>query len=135
MITLDAVKLRIKRKKIKELAGECFVSSCEIKQKIPLLRVYSDEQFLFGFFCDEQKWTVISVRHVYFCFGREMEVLELSEDFGLIDEFYRHEGTKEKVDIELSDGRTIWLKNLALSFATHNILLMLKKLPQATVLK
>ena len=46
MITLDAVKLRIKRKKIKELAGECFVSSCEIKQKIPLLRVYSDEQFL-----------------------------------------------------------------------------------------
>jgi len=61
MITLNAVHARIGRQKIQEFSGDNFLHRKDILKTIPCLEKYASEQFLFGIYENQEKWTVVSV--------------------------------------------------------------------------
>jgi len=129
MITLNAVNARIKRKKIEEEAGESYLSPPDIRDRIGYLREHFDEQFLFGIYDSPNKWTVLSVKRLYACYGGDPFYLVLNKDAEEIHEYSSRAGRKDFIDVELADGRKIWMKTVGLSCAIRNIILMLENLP------
>jgi hypothetical protein len=129
MITLNAVNARIKRKKMEEEAGESYLSPSDIRDHIGYLREHFDEQFLFGIYDSPNKWTVLSVKRLYACYGGDPFYLVLNKDAEKIDEYSSRAGRKDFIDVELADGRKIWMKTVGLSCTIRNIILMLEKLP------
>ena len=135
MITLNAVNARIKRKKIEKQAGESYLPSSDIRDRIGYFREVFDEQFLFGIYDSPNKWTVLSVRRLYACYGGEPFYLVLNKDTEEIDEHARNVGRKDFIDWELPGGRKIWMKTVGLSCSIRNIILMLEKLPDNAYLE
>ena len=129
MITLSAVNARIKRQKIEEGAGDSYLSPADVLDRIGWFRRDFDEQFLFGIYDHPNKWTVLSVNKLYACYGGDPFYLALNKDADKIDEYSRRAGRKDFIDVELAEGRKIWMKTVGLSCSIRNIILMLTKLP------
>jgi len=135
MITLNAVNARIKRKKIEEEAGESYLSPSDIRARISYFREHFDEQFLFGIYESPKRWTVLSVKRLYGCYGGDPFYLALNKDAEEIDEYSSRAGRKDFIDVELADGRKIWMKTVGLSCTIRNVMLMLQRLPDGVHLK
>jgi hypothetical protein len=129
MITLNAANARIKRQKTEKQAGESYLSSSDIRDRIDYFREDFDEQFLFGIYDSPNKWTVLSVRKLYACYGSDPFYLVLNKDTEEIDEYARNVGRKHFIDWELASWRKILMKTVGLSCSIRNIILMLEKLP------
>lgn len=133
MITLSSVYARVKRQKIEEFAGEYFLSRNDIVEKIPSMNSHKDQQFLFGVYHSENKWTVLSVNFLYAACDSGFTTLRLDTDTNTI---YNHFIENDfSGDIHLKDGRHIWMKSPELSSLILNIMLMLKTIPCGTLLK
>ena len=129
MITLNAVNARIKRKQIEKQAGESYLSPSDIRDRIGYFGEHFDEQFLLGIYDSTNKWTVLSVKRLYACYGGDPFYLVFNKDAEKIDEYSRRAGRKDFIDVELADGRKIWMKTVGLSCSIRNIILMLEELP------
>ena len=135
MITLNAVNARIKRKKIEEEAGDSYLSPSDIRDRIGYLREHCDEQCLFGIYDSPNKWTVLSVKKLYACYGGDPFYLVLNKDAEKIHGYSRRAGRKDFIDVELADGRKIWMKTVGLSCSIQNMILMLQNLPDGVHLE
>jgi len=130
MLTLNAVFARMKRNKIKEFAGNSYLHSDEIMQKIPFLKAHKDEQFLFGIFESETKWTVLSVNFLFAAYGKERAILRLDTEANKIFNFLSDEEDNAFFsDVWLTDGTRIWMKSPEFCSLVLNLVLMLEKVP------
>ena len=130
MLTLNAVFARIKRNKIEEFAGKSFLHRDKIVQKIPFLKPYKDEQFLFGIFESETKWTVLSVNFLFASYAEECVNLRLDTEADKIFHFLSEKDDNAfSSDVWLSDGTRIWMKSPEFCSLILNMVLMLKKVP------
>jgi hypothetical protein len=129
MITLNAANARIKRQQIEKQTGESYLSSSDIRDRVGYFQDDFDEQFLFGICDSPNKWTVLSVKKLYACYGGDPFYLVLNKDADKIHEYSRRAGRKDFIDVELADGRKIWMKTVGLSCSIQNIILMLQELP------
>lgn len=134
MITMSAVFARMKRQKIEEFAGSCFLHREDVVEKIPSLQAYGEQQFLFGIYSSE-KWTVLSVNYLYAAFKNSHAILRLDTETDKIFDYFSVEDNEFSSDIHLQDGRCIWMKSPELCQLVLNIMLMLKKVPCGTELK
>jgi hypothetical protein len=131
MITLNAANARIERQQIEKQAGESYLSPSDIRDRIGYFQEDCDEQFLFGIYYSPNKWTILSVKKLYACYGGDpfYLVFVLNKDAEKVDEYSRRAGRKDFIDVELADGRKIWMKTVGLSCSIRNIILMLQELP------
>lgn len=133
MITLNAAYARMKRQKIEEFAGNHYLHRDDILSKIPKLRPVNDQQFLFGIYSSEEKWTVLSVNFIYACYDKKLSMLQLDIQ---TDQIYGYFSENDfAADVHLSDGRSFWLKSSDFSQLFLNIILMLKKVPCGVLLE
>ena len=65
MISLNVAMARVKRQRIEEFAHESYIKSEDIFDSIPFLQEFGEEQFLFGIFQSEIRWTAISTTVSY----------------------------------------------------------------------
>ena len=135
MITLNVAYARMKRQKIEEFAGNCFLHRDNIVEKIPYLQAHKKQQFLFGIYNSETKWTVLSVNFLYAAYEDKITTLRLDTETDKIYNYFSIEENDFSSDICLKDGRCIWMKSQALSSLILNIMLMLEKIPCGTVLE
>jgi hypothetical protein len=135
MITLNAIEARLKRQKIRELSGESFLEKKSIVSKIPFLETYDDQQILFGIYESEGTWTVLSVGSLYASYDYSTVVLKLETEGDRVHDYLGKEGNNFKSDVELDDGKRIWMKSVGVSCAIQNIILMLQEIPYGTTLK
>jgi len=129
MITLNAANARIKRQNIEKQAGESYLSPSDIRDRIVYFREDFHEQFLFGIYDTPNRWTVLSVKKLYACYDGDPFYLVLNKKAKEIHEYSRRAGRKDYIDVELADGRKIWMKTVGLSCSIQNIILMLEQLP------
>ena len=130
MLTLNAVYARMKRNKIEDKAGSNFLHRDEIVQRIPLLKAYKDEQFLFGIIESKTKWTALSVNFLFAAYGDKRAILRLDAESNNIFHFLSDkEDNTFSSDIWLSDGTRIWMKSPELCSLILNVVLMLEKVP------
>lgn len=135
MTTLKMIKGRIRRKLVKELSGDNYISGDEILESIPYLQQFSDEQFLFGIKDSVNKWTVLSVNKLFAQYHGDPFSITLNDDADKIHDFYGKEGHKHKVDVVLDEKQRIWMKSEALSYSIQNIVMHLQKLPDRAYLE
>jgi hypothetical protein len=135
MITLNVAYARIKRQKIEKFAGGCFLHRDDVIEKIPYLQAYNDQQFLFGIYNSEKKWTVLSVNYLYAVYENGLTTLRLDTETDKVYKYFSIEGNDFSSDLHLEDGRCIWMKSPELSSLILNVMLMLKKIPCGTVLE
>jgi len=133
MITLASVYARMKRQKIEEFASGCFLHRDDIIEKIPHLKAHKDQQFLFGIYNSEKKWTVLSVNFLYAAYENDWTALRLDTETDKIYNYFSENDFSS--DVQLKDGRRIWMKSPELSSLVLNIMLMLKKIPCGTLLE
>ncbi|MGD8914071.1 MAG: hypothetical protein PVI97_15985 [Candidatus Thiodiazotropha sp.] len=133
MITLNAAYARIKRQKIEEFAGDCFLHRDDVIEKIPDLQAYKNQQFLFGIYYSETKWIVLSVNYLYAAYESDLTILRLDTETDKIYNYFKINDFSS--DIHLKDGRRIWMKSPDLSSLVLNVMLMLQKIPCGTVLE
>jgi len=130
MLTLNAVYARMKRNKIEENAGDSFLHRDEITQRIPFLRAYKDEQFLFGIFESETRWMVLSVNFLFAAYGEERAILRLDIEANKIFHFMSEEEDNAfSSDVWLTDDTRIWMNSPEFCSLILNMVLMLKKVP------
>ncbi len=134
MITLNVAYARMKRQKIEEFSGECFLHCDDVVEKIPRLQAYKDQQFLFGIYNSEKEWTALSVNFLYAAYEDELSTLRLDTETDKIFDYFSIEDNDFSSDIQLKDGRRIWMKSPDLASLVLNIMLMLKEVPCGTVL-
>ena len=135
MITLGAVKARMKRKQIKQIAGENFIEPERILALIPYLERFRNEQFLFGIYESPRVWTVLSVRYLFGCYGGDPFSLRIRERANEVHTYVQQAGTKMVSDVRLRDGNTVWMKSVGMSSLFQNMLLLLQDLPDDVVLE
>src|SRR5215831_7668187 len=135
MITLNAVNARIKRQNIERQAGKSYLSQSDIRDRIVYFREDFNEQFLFGIYDSPNKWTVMSVRKLYACYDGDPFYLVLNKESEKIHEYSWRAGRKDFIDVELADGRKIWMKTVGLSCSIQNMILMLQNLPDGVHLE
>lgn len=134
MITLNAVQARIRRQKIELLAGNSYVPASNVASKIPYLHKASRKQFLFGIFDSEQRWTALSVSHLYAAYDTRYSTLQLDAETQTIFRYFSEESDFCE-SVFLRDGRCIWMGSAELSSQILNLMLMLEKIPCGTVLE
>ncbi|HHL43968.1 MAG TPA: hypothetical protein ENJ42_10140 [Hellea balneolensis] len=130
MLTLNAVYARMKRNNIEDCAGDSFLHREEIVQRIPFLKAYKNEQFLFGIYKNEAKWTVLSVNFLFASFDEDQAILRLDTDANKIFHFLSEKDDNQfSSAVWLSDGTHIWMKSPECCSLILNMVLMLKKVP------
>ncbi|MCO7225789.1 hypothetical protein [Pleionea sp. CnH1-48] len=133
MITLNAVFARMRRQKIEEFSGEFFLCGDDVIETIPSLRRYEEQQFLFGIYFSEERWTILSVNYLYALCDKRFSTLRLDEEADIVCNYFCNNDFSSEV--HLDDGRSIWMKSPELSSLILNLMLMLKKVPCETRLK
>lgn len=135
MITLSVVKARMKRKRVKEIAGESFIAPERIVALIPFLEEFRNEQFLFGIYNSPKVWTVLSVRRLFGCYNGPPFSLIINKRAREVHNYVERAETKHVVDVVLNDGNRVWMKSVGMSCLFQNMLLMLQDLPDNVVLE
>ncbi|WP_152610802.1 hypothetical protein [Ruegeria sp. ANG-R] len=125
---------RVERKKIRQLAGNSYVDGSQIADKIQLLK-HGDERFIFGIFENSEQWTVLSVQSLFAAFDGKKTHLNIIKDGAQIHRYFGVDGNKHASDVVLPNGNKIWMKSVGLSSSIQNIMLMLQKLPEGSVLE
>ncbi len=115
MITLSAVYARMKRQKFKEFSAANFLHRNDVIRKIPDLHSFIHQQFLFGIYHSEKKWTVIIVNFLYAVYEGDWATLRLDTETDKIFQYFSIENNDFSSDIQLKDGRRIWMKSAELS--------------------
>ena len=78
---------------------------------------------------------ILSVKKLYACYGGDPFYLVLNKDAEKIHEYVGRAGRKDFIDVELADGRKIWMKTVGLSCSIQNMILMLQNLPDGVHLE
>ncbi len=134
MITLNVVEARMRRQKICEREVENYLHKDNIIDKIPYLRKFKEEQFLFGIYQSPTKWTVLSVGFLFAAYNDEPFALEITEHADKIHNYFAN-GNKFKSDALLDTGQRIWMQSPGMHCTFQNMLLMLQELPKGIRLK
>ena len=130
MISLNAAHARVRRQKIEEFSGEYYIPPEAVLDVMPFLNEYKEQQFLFGIYESEQKWTVLSVNFLFSKNGNEISTLRL--DTGTSEVFSFFQANDFASDIRLKGGRELWFMSQELSSLILNIMLMLQKVSCGT---
>ncbi len=134
MITLNAVHARMRRQKIEEFAGTNYVPGSDVLKKVPYLQKVAGEQFLFGIYCSEKKWTVLSVNYLYAAYDGQYSILRLDTETQTIFRYFSDESDFCE-HVSLKDGRRIWMKSPEFASLMLNLMMMLEKVPCGTALE
>lgn len=124
----------MRRQKIEEFAGTNYVPASDVLSKIPYLQEFADEQFLFGIYDSEQRWTVLSVNNLYAAYDGQYSILRLDKETQTFFRYFADESDFSEHAF-LRDGRRIWMKSSELSSLMLNLMMMLEKVPCGTALE
>jgi hypothetical protein len=130
MITLNAFEARLMRNKLRELSCESYVEKEDVLSRIPFLKSYQEEQFLCGIYKSEGTWTVLSTGSLYASYDDSRVILKLETEGDKIHNYFGRAGTKLISDVELEDGKRIWMKSVEVCCAMRNTILMLQTAPK-----
>lgn len=126
------IEARVKRQEIPELAGNFYLPRSKVTTKIPLLEKLCEEDILFGIYKSNSVWTVLTLRHLYASDGINMFRLKLNKESSQIHDYFGKEGHKFDSDVQLENGRVIWMHSAALSCRIQNIILLLENILDET---
>ncbi|MCF6442922.1 hypothetical protein L1077_26210 [Pseudoalteromonas luteoviolacea] len=133
MISLSTALARVNRAKIKELAKPCYLHADSVEKNIGYFKNRQLAQPLFGIYASSALWTVVSVNWLYSCVGGEITKLQIDQETQILFQYFTQNDFNEYGYLEGS--RVIWMHSNSVCSQILNVLLLLEKVPNGTLLK